>query len=104
MIPRPFTFTKRDVLVGVLSACLVPMLGKAQALETTVTACEPLFKSFPPGERWYPILDAQQCRAAIAFAGRAYKFGALTKEEYDYVVGRARRRLLHFEDGAPDAA
>ena len=99
MKDRPFTFTKRDVLVGVLSASLAPMLGKAQALETAVTACEPLFKSLPPGERWYPILNADQCRAAIKFAGRAHKFGALTKDEYDYVVERARRRLLHFEGG-----
>lgn len=101
MKERPAGITKRDILVGVLVASIMPAFGVAEAVELSSAACEPLFKSIPPGERWYPMIDATHCRLAIRYAARAHRYGVLTKEEYDYVCEKARRRLLTLEsDGA----
>ena len=45
--------------------------------------------------RWYPIITPTHARAAIAYAGRAFKCGALTPDEYDWIVEKARKAIIH---------
>jgi hypothetical protein len=99
--PRPPGVTKRGLLVGVLAASAAAA-GIHPALDIAAKACEPLFGDFVPDmRRWYPIIDPAHARAAISYAGRAFKLGALTKEEYDWVCDKARRAIIH---GKPQRA
>jgi hypothetical protein len=95
MTPRPAGVTKRDLLVGVLAASAVTV-GIHPALDIAAKACEPLFEDYLPDmRRWYPIITPTHARAAIAYAGRGYRLGALTQEEYDWVCTKARMAIIH---------
>lgn len=104
MIPRPKGVSKRDLLVGILGVTAVT-LDKHPALDIASKACEPIF-ALPEGamipKNWYPVIDIAHARAAIAYAGRALKLGALTQEEHDWVCEKARRAIM--QGDAPDAA
>jgi len=91
---RPSGLSKRDLLCGILVAALSPAVGDAKAVEIASTACEPLFESVPPGERWFPVIDKAHARLAIHFATRACRFGAITQDECDWVCAKARRVIL----------
>jgi len=92
---RPKDVSKRDLLVGVL-ACTAVELKMHPALDIAAKACEPLFADYPPdANRWYPVITLEHARAAIAYAGRAFKFGAFTQEEYDFVCDKARKAIIH---------
>jgi hypothetical protein len=93
-VPRPPGVTKRDLLVGILAASAVTA-GIHPALDTAAKACEPLFEDYTPDpRRWYPIITPTHARAAIAYAGRAYKLGAITREEHDWVCTKARMAIM----------
>ena len=74
---RPQAVTKRDLLVGVL-ACTAVQLKMPAALDVAAEACSPLFEDYAPDpKRWYPIIDVPHAQAAIKYAGRALRFGAI---------------------------
>ena len=92
---RPEGLSKRDLLVGVLAGSAVAA-DIHPALDIAATACEPLFEDYVPDmRRWYPIITPTHARAAIAYAGRAFKCGALTPDEYDWIVEKARKAIIH---------
>jgi hypothetical protein len=94
MDSRPEGVTKRDLLVGILVGAAVAV-GHHPALDIAATACEPLFEDYPPNmQRWYPIITPAHAQAAIAYAGRTYRAGALTQEEYDWICTKARMAIL----------
>ncbi len=92
---RPAGLTKRDLLVGVLAGGAVAA-GIHPALDIAADACLPLFEDYVPDmRRWYPVITPTHARAAIAYAGRAFKYGALTPDEYDWIVEKARKAIIH---------
>ena len=99
---RPDGLSKRDLLVGILAGSAVAS-GIHPALEIAATACEPLFEDYVPDmRRWYPIITPTHARAAITYAGRAFRCGALTPAEYDWVCEKARMAIIH--NGSPSQA
>ena len=102
-LTRPANISKRDLILGLLTATLVDAQVPG-ALCIAAKACDALIGDFEPDmRRWYPVIGPQHARATILYAGRAYKFGALTKEEYDWVCTKARMAILRFVDGeSPD--
>ena len=96
---RPPGVTKRDLLVGVLVGGAIAA-GLHPSLDIAARACEPLFEDYVPDmRRWYPIITSTHARAAIAYAGRAFRSGALTQEEYDWVCSKARMAILRLGYG-----
>lgn len=92
---RPQGVTKRELLVGILAGGAVAA-GLHPSLDIAAKACAPLFEEYAPDmRRWYPIITPTHARAAIAFAGRAHRSGALTQEEYDWICTKARKAILH---------
>lgn len=92
---RPNGLTKRDLLVGVLAGAAV-VADIHPALDTAAKACEPLFGDYVPDmRRWYPVIDSAHARAAIAYAGRAFKSGALTTDEYEWICEKCRKAILY---------
>ena len=92
---RPKGVTKRDLLVGVLVGGAIAA-GLHPSLDIAAKACEPLFEDYAPDmRRWYPIITPTHAKAAIAYAGRAFRSGALTQEEYDWVCTKARMAIIH---------
>ena len=92
---RPAALMKRDLLVGVLAGGAVAV-GIHPALDIAAEACLPLFEDYVPDmRRWYPIITPTHARAAIAYAGRAFKYGALTPDEYDWICEKARMAIIH---------
>jgi hypothetical protein len=102
-LTRPAHISKRDLILGLLTATLVDAQVPG-ALRIAAKACDALIGDFAPDmRRWYPVIGPHHARAAIIYAGRAYKFGALSKEEYDWVCTKARMAILRFVDGeSPD--
>lgn len=91
---RPQAVTKRDLLVGVL-ACTAMQLKMPAALDVAAEACSPLFEDYAPDpKRWYPIIDVPHAQAAIKYAGRALRFGAINQEEHDWICEKARMAIL----------
>lgn len=90
---RPRGWTHRDMLCGVLAATAVHMKLPA-ALDVATKACEPLFGDRPVPTNWFPAISTTLAREAIGYAGRALRFGAMTKAEYDFVTDKARRALV----------
>ena len=91
---RPQAVTKRDLLVGVL-ACTAVQLKMPAALDVAAEACSPLFEDYAPDpKRWYPIIDVPHAQAAIKYAGRALRFGAINQEEYIWICEKARMAIL----------
>lgn len=98
-LTRPPNLSKRDLLVGLLVATLVDSKVPC-ALDIAAKACEPLFGDYLPDmRRWYPVLDSSHAKAAIAYAGRALRYGALTQDEYDWICDKTRKAIL---SGKPD--
>ena len=98
---RPPGVTKRDLLVGILAGGAVAA-GLHPSLDIAAKACAPLFEEYAPDmRRWYPIITPTHARAAIAFAGRAHRSGALTQEEYDWICTKARMAIIQ---GKPQRA
>ena len=94
MAGRPQGVTKRDLLVGIL-ACTAVELKLHPALDIAAKACKPLFEDYAPDpSRWYPIIDSKHAQAAIQYAGRALKLGAISKDEHDWVCEKARMAIL----------
>lgn len=91
--PRPQVFTPSDILVGVLAATAV-QLQRPAALDLAAKSCEALFADYPAPDSWHPAIDPEHAKAAITFAGRAFKLGELTKAEYDFVCTKARRAII----------
>ena len=92
---RPTGLTKRDLLVGVLAGGAVAA-GIHPALDIAADACLPLFEDYVPDmRRWYPVITPVHARAAIAYAGRAFRCNALTPEEYAWVCEKARKAIIH---------
>ena len=95
---RPQGVTKRDLLVGVLAGAAVAS-GFHPALDIAAKACKPLFDDYAPDmRRWFPIIDSSHARAAIAYAGRTFRLGALTKDEYDWICTKARMAILYHDN------
>lgn len=97
MIPvsqqRPQTFTPADMLAGILAVTAV-QLQRPAALDLAAKACEALFGDYPAPANWHPKIDPEHAQAAITYAGRALKLGAVTKPEYDFVCDKSRRALI----------
>lgn len=91
---RPPNLSRRDLLVGVLAGAAVAA-GIHPALDIAAKACEPLFEDYVPDmKRWFPVISKEHARAAIAYAGRAFKYGALEPDEYDWIVEKARMVII----------
>lgn len=91
--PRPQVFTPSDILLGVLAATAV-QLQRPAALDLAAKSCEALFADYPAPDSWHPAIDPEHAKAAISFAGRAFKLGHFTKVEYDFVCTKARRAII----------
>lgn len=92
-LPRPEGCCRRDILCGVL-AVTAAELHMPTPMDVATDACAPLFADVLPDRHWFPMIDPAHARAAIAYAGRAFKRGHITQPELDFVCEKARRVLV----------